>query len=449
LPLVHITAAAPPCRRPRRPAANDLFALASLFLFTACSGSGYDGSGSWVGERLTEDGVTTVRTLSGAIWQGTARLVEEAALGGDTTDEAQLLGSVTGLYAYAGRIYVLDQQIPAVRVYDADGSHLMDLGREGDGPGEFRRPTSLAVHPEDGRIFVRDGSGGRINIYAPDGSVAGRWPMRSGFSTSEPLMFTDDGALWTQTILNWGSDVTEWDMGMVRCGPEGAPADTIRRPKLGFDAGYWTIVGRTENNTTVNGVPFAPGDDYHLMPDGAMVAGASDRYRFGIYRRDGRVLMVEKTSWDPVRVEPAERDWYERAATFNMQNQFEGWAWNGPDIPDHKPAFSLLMPDRSGRVWVARPGPGEHIEGCDETFFAGRAWLRDPCWRDSLVLEVFETDGRYLGGVEVPAGLRLRPRPYIDGDTVVAYLEDEAGTPWVKRFRLVPPGADDDRGSGP
>ncbi len=40
----------------------------------------------------------------------------------------------------------------------------------------------------------------------------------------------------------------------------------------------------------------------------------------------------------------------------------------------------------------------------------------------------------------MPEGFRLDPRPWIDGETVIARAEDEAGTIMVKRYRLVLPG---------
>jgi hypothetical protein len=47
-----------------------------------------------------------------------------------------------------GRLYVLETQPPELRVYDvSSGSYVGALGREGDGPGEYRRPIALAVEP--------------------------------------------------------------------------------------------------------------------------------------------------------------------------------------------------------------------------------------------------------------------------------------------------------------
>lgn len=260
-----------------RPFASPACLLLTILPLVACSGSSPPESREWRGERSVNGGVTTVRTLSGSVWQGTARLVEEASIGRPEGDEAYLLANVTDLYLDSGRIYVLDVGVPVLRVYDEQGNHLFDAGRSGDGPGEFRNPRSVAVHPLDGRIFVRDGQGGRINVYAPDGPFLERWPLRSNFNTSTPFTMTYDGRLFTYTVLNLGADVEEWEGGYVLCGPQGAPPDTLRQPVFDFDPRPWQIVGRSEDengqNTTVNNVPFAPTEVYALAPDGSVLAG--------------------------------------------------------------------------------------------------------------------------------------------------------------------------------
>ena len=47
-----------------------------------------------------------------------------------------------------GNIYLLDSQLAQVQVYSSDGRHLRTLSREGDGPGEVRRPTDLVLLPD-------------------------------------------------------------------------------------------------------------------------------------------------------------------------------------------------------------------------------------------------------------------------------------------------------------
>ena len=61
-----------------------------------------------------------------------------------------------------------------------------------------------------------------------------------------------------------------------------------------------------------------------------------------------------------------------------------------------------------------------------------------PCWQRTITFEVFDSDGRFLGNVELP---ELRPFVmYANERVVIGYVEDDAGTIMVKRYRLVLPG---------
>lgn len=44
-------------------------------------------------------------------------------------------------------VFLLDQQLSEVKVFDSAGQWLRTMGREGEGPGEFRGPVDLALLP--------------------------------------------------------------------------------------------------------------------------------------------------------------------------------------------------------------------------------------------------------------------------------------------------------------
>jgi len=54
-----------------------------------------------------------------------------------------------------GRIYVADRSDSQIRVYSSDGALVQAIGREGQGPGEFRVPVDLGFG-DDGALWVRD-----------------------------------------------------------------------------------------------------------------------------------------------------------------------------------------------------------------------------------------------------------------------------------------------------
>lgn len=78
----------------------------------------------------------------------TLGLEELWRVGGD--DGALLFGAVAETATDdAGNVYLLDSQLCRVVVIAPDGTHLRTLSREGDGPGEVRRPRDLVLLPDD------------------------------------------------------------------------------------------------------------------------------------------------------------------------------------------------------------------------------------------------------------------------------------------------------------
>lgn len=60
-----------------------------------------------------------------------------------------------------------------------------------------------------------------------------------------------------------------------------------------------------------------------------------------------------------------------------------------------------------------------------------------PRFREPVVFDVFEKDGRYLGRVDAPAAFSTWPRPVFRGDNVWGTERDTLGVQYVVRYRIV------------
>ena len=414
--------------------------MALLLSLAACASSTTpDGTadGTWVGTITTEGNVTTVVNESGSVWGGTARLVEEASIGVDVGANEYMFGEVDALSATDDEIYVLDGQVPALRVYGMAGRHLRDIGSEGDGPGEFREPGSLAIGA-DGHIYVRDASNARITIFSSDGQELDTLPLSGDYFTSLQMVLTEDGTLYNYERIIDDDPNAERRSGMVPRSVEAdRDGDPIPPPDFGFEP--WRIQMSRENMRMTSSVPFAPGTVWRLSPSGAMIAGVSTDYSFEIQYPDGRVTRIVNAG-DEVPIDPEEAAWYKKRATAGMRRGDPEWAWTGNEVPAVKPAYQSLIPDHSGRVWVVRPGPGYHVEGdCNEDPESDEG-SREPCWKQTTTWDVFDAEGRFLGKANVPQAVRNFPTPHIRGAMFLASVVDDFGTIVVKRYRLVPPG---------
>jgi DNA-binding beta-propeller fold protein YncE len=68
-----------------------------------------------------------------------------------------------------GRLICCETRKHDLAVFDAAGKLLFNIGKRGNGPGEFNFPYSVAVDRE-GRILVVDSGNFRVQVLAPDGS---------------------------------------------------------------------------------------------------------------------------------------------------------------------------------------------------------------------------------------------------------------------------------------
>lgn len=83
---------------------------------------------------------------------------------------------------FDGNIYILDSGNYRIQKYDANGNYLKTFGRQGEGPGEFKKPIALALD-ETGNIYVGDEGGNRIVILNP----AGKELKRISLGLQKPL----------------------------------------------------------------------------------------------------------------------------------------------------------------------------------------------------------------------------------------------------------------------
>lgn len=67
-----------------------------------------------------------------------------------------------------GNIYVVDTGNHRIQKFDKNFRYILTIGREGQGPAEFKRPHSMVIL-EDGNLFVSDQGNGRFQLLSPTG----------------------------------------------------------------------------------------------------------------------------------------------------------------------------------------------------------------------------------------------------------------------------------------
>lgn len=111
--------------------------------------------------------VTTTVRISGPRSANSIALGRRvASIGFEDGPDSLTFGEIASAASNSrGQVIVVDRRVEDVRLFDAQGKFLQQLGRKGQGPGEFRAPHSLLVTSSD-EVWIVDMQR-RLTVFAP------------------------------------------------------------------------------------------------------------------------------------------------------------------------------------------------------------------------------------------------------------------------------------------
>ncbi len=279
-----------------------------------------------------------------------------------------------------------------------------------------------------GRVWLHDRRGVLL-VYSASGATLATVRLVGGrVGGPQRMVVTAEGIAYVLGTESADSFVA----GMVPYDLNGVAGEMVELPDFLGDA-YLSAGMR------FIGVPFFAYADSMVTPRRARLVAAANEYSFRLEHPDGSVTQVKRTSERiPVLAEEAEA--HRHGVIRFLREADPTWTWPNTDMPEHKPPFNQLLPTHTGEIWALRSGRASPRNDCDPGTFPVDVNDLAPCWDEDRIVDVFAADGRYLGRLDLPTTISFEPPPFVAGDTVIARVEDAAGTIRVKRFRLVPPG---------
>ncbi len=152
-----------------------------------------------------------------------------------------------------------------------------------------------------------------------------------------------DGTIW-KPVDEWLDQNEDFRLGAQVVGPTGSQ-DVVWAP----DIEYERSTCESPNGARVT-TPYSPFNYAGPAPDGKLVVGASDRYRFEVLSPDGSRLIVERC-WDPIPIPSEHKEWERRRALgFDREVNDPEYELHSSQIPDHKPAYRWFVPTQSGEI---------------------------------------------------------------------------------------------------
>ena len=105
-----------------------------------------------------------------------------------------------------GRLYVTDEALQRVNVFDPDGTFVEHWGEAGDAAGQLNRPAAIAVAP-DGTLLITDGLNHRVQRFTTEGEYLDGWgefgAQAGQFNTPWGLCCDADGNVF---VADWRND---------------------------------------------------------------------------------------------------------------------------------------------------------------------------------------------------------------------------------------------------
>ena len=352
---------------------------------------------------------------------------EPSSIGRLEGEEPYLLhrvGSVARLSD--GRVMVANGGTSELRMFDAAGNHLVSCGGRGEGPGEFTTLAHAALWPGDS-IVAWYAPGLRISVFDLEGNHGRSFVLQSGeaepWRSPRPIAARADG-----TILSI-NDPEDADTAVL----EIWDADGTPHASLGAHPHREVIVTTNERGQNELMLPEFGRELVTGQWGDLVVASHTSAYEIRAYRADGalaRIVRREHILQVPTEADREPSDVYVEAALRRMAAESSMGiddealramaeerarkAMESTPLAATFPAFSTILSDAAGNLWVRE-------------YDFPRAERPAPLWT------VFDPEGRVLGFIETPPGLRIAQ---IGEDFILGLSRDEQDVEYVQLWPL-------------
>jgi hypothetical protein len=266
-------------------------------------------------------------------------------VGGDAEGEL-IMGAIGDVASDAsGDVYALDRQLSQVHVFSADGAYRRSLSREGEGPGDTRRPRGVVLLP-DGDLGVVQMQPGKIVRLARDGTARGSILLGGEAATQGGMSILFDAACRAGRLFVCGESMSPGS---------GTFARTRYLSRIGEDGVEQHRYLEQSHERNLAGFKWNEAEDYFVhmgrfavAPDGRVYAApVRDRYEIHVFAPDGALERVIERPAELHQRSDAER----KAVGATMRMVINGREIE-KEISDHDPAIARLRVDAAGRLWV-------------------------------------------------------------------------------------------------
>ena len=359
-----------------------LFLFFAVVLFIASTHQ----ENKWQGTIEKENGISVIKNpikpLYGEI---TFELEEDLSIGNDSDDNFLFYRIRDITVDDLGNIFVGDMSNFRIQKFDKNGNYLQTIGTQGQGPGEFERPTKIRIDTTTGNIYVKDGTYD-IEIFDKQGNPIKGFKIEKSFSD---FSLDEDGNIIgifrTLSESSQTNSVCKIDsVGKIYETYAEFPYNMFRQRRSGGSILIVTTgwekelyISKINNQTFVYGHP--------------------EEYELSVIDESGQLLFKIKKD-EPRRKFPADQ-----------RNRLKKY-----NFGEFQPFFYLIFTDSKERIYVQ----------------TNKTWGEDEV--KEKVVDIFSKNGYYLYKTSLPKQTYI-----IKNGFVYAHIIDEdEGLEMVKRLNI-------------
>lgn len=283
-------------------------------------------------------------------------------------------------------IYLFDSRQAKIKVFDKSGNFKREIGKRGQGPGEFTFPWGMTISHKFG-IVVFDLIYRRMIIF----SLSGEHQI--------------DVPTWKQGgLLNMKLDSIGNIVGEVSI-PGEKRIYALKKFNIDFEPIFTITSFERVKIPLLESI--SPKYHYCITGNDEIIWGHSGNYIINVHSFDGKLIKKITNDFELIKINEEEyREQVERKFGGKpIPPEFE------QELPIYYPAFKSLSVDENGRLFV---GTFQKISEGKERYY-----------------DVFNSDGKYIAKISP----RAAPRVWKKGK-LYTIEEDEEGFQVVKRYKV-------------
>jgi hypothetical protein len=311
-------------------------------------------------EIQTENGVTVVYNSKDPSPKNGLKLrivfEEELSIGEFEGDENYMFtGNIFFTTDNEGNFYVADMEGDRILKYDSGGKYLLTIGREGQGPGEFRT-LSVPRFDKDNNLYITDGGNRRISFFDKEGKFLRQMLMPESY---ENLYINSKGMIAaTKTSSGEETNVQKTIFLFSLLDDKFNSIAEIYKDEIDLPLPTGRDVSSIAKyvGNILSKAAFRPFIKYAVADDDSIYFGYPDKYEIHVYSPEGKLTRKIVRDYEPIPIGKKDKESFAKVASEEFSgpvftDDLKKIAFEQIKYPKYKPAYQSFSLMENG--WLA------------------------------------------------------------------------------------------------